>query len=199
MFPPLSLRVSTTVRAYTPRSWAAPPPESAPRGLNTASAAQINLRPSREFGAYNFGRPRASSIYGDSSTSRHGSQDPETTSHLDSRDFSGIDLQLGLDDSVEYGRNAQQALNSREGSLASGRRIRGSSLGMGSIRDADPMDISFEPVDLGLDFGDVEQPGLENRSRRECWLLQQCFWPADECILSKRPLYPSSHLPACGA
>jgi len=149
------------------RSWVPPPADIAPRGLHTAPAAQINLRPAqREYGAYNFGRPAAPSIYGGSTTSRHSSPDLHDSN---SQDFSGIDLNLRLedfgagDDSVEIGRDAQPGL-SREGSVRSGFEKRGGSL------DVPEGMAEFEPMDLGLDFGELEQPvpNLEERSRREC-------------------------------
>jgi len=149
-------------------SWAAAPPEIASRGFNAAPETQLNLRPkTREFGAYNFGRPMVPSIYGRSSTSRHGSHD-ETSSHLDSQDFSGVDLGLTGDFSMEAGREVRAAL-SREGSL--GMSKRGSSLGLGGMGgdyDSGGMDMGFDGVDLGLDLADQpDLPALEERSRRE--------------------------------
>lgn len=151
------------------RTWAAPPPEAALKNLNTVSSTQINLRPAtREFGAYNFGRPRLPSIYGGSSSSRHPSHDHETSSHLDSQDFSGIDLGLNLDDTIEIGREALAPL-SRDGSIFSQRRKRDSS--MLTPIEGEP-GVGFDTgLDLNLDFGDLpELPVLEERSRRECEL-----------------------------
>jgi len=107
------------------------------------------------------------SIYGRSSTSRHPSHDQDISSHLDSQEFSGIDLDLRLeefgagDGSVEIGREAQA---SREGSVRSAFARRG-----GSLDVPEGMDMGFEPMDLQLDF-DLDQPvpNLESRSRREC-------------------------------
>jgi len=152
-------------------SWAAAPPEIASRGLESVPATQMNLRPTtREFGAYNFGRPMVPSIYGRSSTSRHGSHD-ETSSHLDSQDFSGVDLGLtGEGDfAMEDVREVRSAL-SREGSL--GLSKRGASLDLqgitGDFGDVGGMDMGFDGVDLGLDLAEqTELPALEERSRRE--------------------------------
>ncbi|OCF41159.1 hypothetical protein I317_04989 [Kwoniella heveanensis CBS 569] len=142
-----------------------------------ASALQppANLPRSKEFGAYNFGRPAAPSIYGGSTTaSRHGSQDADG-SMLDSNDFSGIDLGLDLEGDfsmdVERGRDIMTPMSrfSREGSdLAKRAGSRAASLGRGeSIQGEAPADI--EPLDLGLDFDNLDQPlpELEDRSRRE--------------------------------
>lgn len=159
-------------------SWAAAPPELASRGLHTAPETQINLRPTtREFGAYNFGRPMVPSIYGRSSTSRHGSHD-ETSSHLDSQDFSGIDLGLtGEGDfEMEDVREVRSAL-SRDGSLGLGKR--GASLDLqgagGDFGDAGGMDMGFDGVDLGLDLAEQpELPALEGRSRRDSESVGAC-------------------------
>jgi cohesin complex subunit SCC1 len=81
------------------------PDDAAPRGVHTASLTQNNLL-SREYGAFNFGRPAPESIYGDDA-SRQGSHDD--TSHLDSQDFGGIDLGIMNDDwDMEQGRDAQR-------------------------------------------------------------------------------------------
>ena len=178
------------------RSWAAPPADFAPRGLHTAPSAQINLRPARgEYGAYNFGRPAAPSIYGDSTTSRHPSHDLETSSHLDSQDFSGIDLNLRLeefgpgDESVEIGREAQ-VRPSREGSIRSDLRRRTGSL------DVPEMEMGFEPIDLGLDFGVLDQavPNLEERSRRESELSWTKLSTSD--LASEHSVYTSTSIAA---
>lgn len=159
------------------RTWAAPPPELA---STTSAPSALALRPAtKEFGAYNFGRPAAASIYGGSSVSRHPSQD-DTSSHLDSQDFSGIDLNLNFDDvdavhgddvdmegenddaSVEAGRRAVRA-----GTFGSERSaIRAESLGKGS--DGLGGEAPFEgEMDLGLDFDAfVDQPAEDARRRR---------------------------------
>ncbi|WVR04412.1 hypothetical protein IAU60_001414 [Kwoniella sp. DSM 27419] len=126
---------------------------------------------SREFGAFNFGRPAAPSIYGGSATaSRHGSQDLDG-SLIDSNDFSGIDLGLNLEGDitmeVEAGRDVMTPMRSREGSAFDKRAgSRGASLGLGSIHGDQA---GIEPLDLGLDFDnvDVPLPELEDRRRRE--------------------------------
>jgi cohesin complex subunit SCC1 len=157
-------------------SWAAAPPEISSRGLHTAPEAQINLRPTtREFGAYNFGRPVVPSIYGRSSTSRNGSHD-DLTSHLDSQDFSGVDLGLTAEGDfsmdIEAGRDAMSNL-SRQGSVGK----RGASLDI--VPEAGGFDMGFEGVDLGLDFGEQpELPPLEERSRRECKSFVEFVWRA---------------------
>ncbi|WVF70089.1 hypothetical protein IAT40_004876 [Kwoniella sp. CBS 6097] len=136
-----------------------------------------NLPRNREFGAYNFGRPAAPSIYGGSTTaSRHGSQDADG-SMLDSNDFSGIDLGLDLEGDfsmdVERGRDVMTPMSrlSREGSALSKRAgSRADSLGLGSVHG--DVAAGIEPVDLGLDFDNFDQPipdlpELDLRSRRE--------------------------------
>ncbi|KAI9635449.1 Rec8 like protein-domain-containing protein [Dioszegia hungarica] len=156
----------------------------------TASQAKILKPTTKEFGAYNFGQPAPPSLYGGSS-SRHGSHDGETSSHLDSQDFSGIDLDLNLDDfapgrpaddafSVEMGRRESA---SRQGSVMSEMIIargRDSSVGMGNF-DAGGFDAGFdggfdggaefEQVDLHLDldaFGaDEPLPELRKEGRAE--------------------------------
>lgn len=124
---------------------------------NTAPPNQTNLR-SREFGAFNFGRPAVLSIYGDGS-SRQGSPFGSSTSHLDSQDFSGVDLGLNLeewDESMEIGRDAQRS-RSKSTTLS----MRGSSV----MRDDNaPMDTDnfgveedFNPVDLDLGLDDLPE------------------------------------------
>lgn len=124
---------------------------------NTAPPNQTNLR-SREFGAFNFGRPAVLSIYGDGS-SRQGSPFGSSTSHLDSQDFTGVDLGLNLeewDESMEIGRDAQ-----RSRSKSTALSMRGSSV----MRDDHaPMDTDnfgveddFNPVDLDLGLNDLPE------------------------------------------
>lgn len=147
-------------------SWTSAPADLT-RGLQTVPESQINLRPAtREFGAFNFGRPTVPSIYGRSSTSRHGSHD-DSTSHLDSQDFSGIDLGLtGGDVEMEDVREVRSNL-SRDGSLGLGGK-RAQSFDVQDQVDFGGADMSFEGVDLGLDLGDQpDLPALEQRSRRE--------------------------------
>ncbi|KAL1409780.1 Electron transfer flavoprotein alpha-subunit [Vanrija albida] len=126
-----------------------------------APLTQTNLR--REYGAFNFGRPAASSIYGDSS-SRQGSHDD--SSHLDSQDFAGVDLGLGLDDwdmSMEIGRDAH-----RERSKSTQALLRTpSDVGQGNDLPDLNNDFGgdFEPMDLDIGLDDL--PDLdETRARR---------------------------------
>ncbi|WWC87207.1 uncharacterized protein L201_002094 [Kwoniella dendrophila CBS 6074] len=134
--------------------------------------APINLPRNREFGAYNFGRPAAPSIYGGSTAASRASQDLDG-SNIDSNDFSGIDLGLNLEGDlditmdVERGRDIMTPMSrfSREGSAAK-RGASRESVGLGSIQG----DVGgIEPLDLGLDFENLDQPlpELEVRSRRE--------------------------------
>jgi cohesin complex subunit SCC1 len=147
-------------------SWTAAPLELT-RGLHTVPDSQINLRPAtREFGAFNFGRPTVPSIYGRSSPSRHGSQD-DSTSHLDSQDFSGVDLGLTGEGDIEMEdvREVRSHM-SREGSVGFGKRA--PSFDVQDQGDFGGAEMSFEGVDLGLELGDQpELPALEERSRRE--------------------------------
>ncbi|WRT65040.1 uncharacterized protein IL334_001982 [Kwoniella shivajii] len=134
------------------------------------AGAPINVPRTREFGAYNFGRPAAPSIYGGSTAASRSSQDLDG-SGLDSNDFSGIDLGLNLEGDftmdVETGRDVMTPLSrySREGSAKRGASRE--SVGFGSIQGGDLGGI--EPLDLGLDFDNVDQPlpELEIRTRRE--------------------------------
>lgn len=134
-----------------------PPPPSGEKGLHTAPLTQTNLR-SKEYGAFNFGRPRQPSIYGDQS-SRQGSHD---TSLLETQDFQPMDLGLGLDDfdmSIEVGRDAASERRSRSKSLQPMR------LSEGPGPEADgAWDESFEPMDLGL--GDLPELEMDTERRR---------------------------------
>lgn len=138
-------------------------PVAESRGLHTAPLTQTNLR-GREYGAFNFGRPKAASIFGDSS--RAGSVD-DSTQHLDSQDFQPIDLDLGLDDfSMEFGRDA---LSERSRSKSALRTPSVINDGMEVDQPFDAGD-TFEPLDLGLDFGDLpeleDEPVAETEERR---------------------------------
>jgi len=186
-----------TIDAVDIMDWSFTVPDDAaapPRGLHTAPLTATNLR--REYGAFNFGRPAAESVWGDES--RQGSHDE--TSHLDSQDFGGIDLDIINDDwdlSMEQGRDAQRE-RSRSKSLLpmTSPAPQPSSdnmpaLGMDIDVPADDTEHAG-PIDLGLDldldFGadnafDVpdlvaeqedkekddkeEQEDKENRARRE--------------------------------
>ncbi|KAK4683603.1 cohesin complex subunit SCC1, partial [Tremellales sp. Uapishka_1] len=153
-------------------SFAIPSSDFVPLGLHTAPASEINLRPSKAYGAYNFGRPAAPSIYGGSS--RYGSHDREgsSTDGLDSQEFDELDLGLDLgvgDDSIEFGRDALEE-RSRSGSVLRDRSKRASTMDRGSNLGLD-LGAGFEPMDLGLDMGgdaEMELPVLEDeRGRRE--------------------------------
>ncbi|BEI87237.1 hypothetical protein CcaverHIS002_0705830 [Cutaneotrichosporon cavernicola] len=136
-------------------------------GLHTAPLTQTNAR---EYGAFNFGRPRAASIYGGSS--RAGSVE-SSTQHLDSQDFQPIDLDLGLDlgfedMSMEIAREARSE-RSRSKSV-----LRTPSVIHEEMELDQPFDAgdTFEPLDLGLDLADLpelepEAPiAAEERARR---------------------------------
>ncbi|GMK59498.1 hypothetical protein CspeluHIS016_0801040 [Cutaneotrichosporon spelunceum] len=136
------------------------------KGLHTAPRSQTSTR---EYGAFNFGQPRAASIYGGSS--RAGSVD-SSTQHLDSQDFQPIDLDLGLDDmSMEIGRDARSE-RSRSKSI-----LRTPSVIHEEMELDQPFDAgdTFEPLDLGLDLADlpelepeapIEPAAIEERARR---------------------------------
>lgn len=142
---------------------------SGPRGLHTVPLTQTSLR-SREYGAFNFGRPTAPSIYGDDQSSRQGSHD-DATSHLDSQDFQPYDLGLGLDDmdmgldfdmSMEVGRDAMRERSKSAVPLRSPSVLH-------DLLEDHGMDIdnhdTFEPIELDLGLDDL--PELEERQRRE--------------------------------
>lgn len=141
-----------------------------PTSRESPGPARQHLRAqTREYGAYNFGRIAAGSIYGGSTPSRQ-SQDGDHTSKLDSHDFSGIDLQLDID-------NDSSARNADFGTPEAGRRDatpvshRSFSQFRGGSRDKS-IDIApgetFEEVDLGLDLDLPTMPELDSRSRRAC-------------------------------
>lgn len=162
---------------YLDWTWTAPIELSTTQlNANLAASALRAAGTSREFGAYNFGRPRAPSIFGGSTSSRHPSHDGESTSHLDSQDFSGVDLGLNLGDmSVEQGRDAMRSMSrERRGDSLGGIGLRASRERTGGREKSltGGMDMTFDgQVDLGLDFGadlDFGVPELEQRSRREC-------------------------------
>ncbi|WVQ84041.1 hypothetical protein IAT38_006186 [Cryptococcus sp. DSM 104549] len=155
------------------------------------------------YGAFNFGVPRAPSVYGGSQTtgSRQGSTDPEA-SHIDSNDFSGIDLGLDfgdlggeMDDSIEVGRDVRTPF-SKEGSAAFGvgrHESRERSMGMMDFGadEMPPMDFGgddmpmmgdYEPMDLGLDLD--EEPA---RDRRESTTLLTPPPPEAESITDLTP------------
>ncbi|KIR29697.1 cohesin complex subunit SCC1 [Cryptococcus deuterogattii 99/473] len=137
-----------------------------------AAVTTTVLPGAQEFGAFNFGVPRAPSIYGGSetATSRHGSHD-ELSSQLGSNEFSGIDLGLNLegDETIEYGREVMTPI-SREGTAYAAERERSiragtfdvTGFGAEELPPMAPMDEydvemvermeQFEPMDLGLDF-----------------------------------------------
>lgn len=138
-----------------------PPTTETTRGLHTAPLTQTNLR-SKEYGAFNFGRARQSSIYGEHS-SRQGSHD--TSSHLDSQDFQPIDLGLGLDDfdvSMEVGRDAASERERSRSKSVNPMRL------SEAPEDQPAWDDSFEPIDLGLnDLPELEVDVEEQRVRRD--------------------------------
>lgn len=66
---------------------------------------------------------------------------------------------------MEAGREVMSNL-SRQGSV--GWDKRGGSMDVGGLGGMEGMDMGFEGVDLGLDFGQQDElPALEERSRRE--------------------------------
>ncbi|BEI84271.1 hypothetical protein CcaverHIS002_0408750 [Cutaneotrichosporon cavernicola] len=79
-----------------------------PTGMYTAPLTRTNLPATREYGAFNFGRPRTLSIYGES---RSASLEADVTSKLDSNEvFAPMELAidtLDFDVSMEVGRDGQ--------------------------------------------------------------------------------------------
>lgn len=142
-----------------------------PTSRESPGPARQHLRAqTREYGAYNFGRIAAGSIYGGSTPSRQ-SHDGDHTSKLDSHDFSGIDLQLDLDNDVpapnpdfgtpEAGRRDATPVSHRSFSqFRAGSRDKSADIGPAE---------TFEEIDLNLDLDLPEMPELDGqRSRRAC-------------------------------
>lgn len=131
-------------------SFDVPVADESSRGLHTAPLAQTNLR-TREYGAFNFGRPKAASIYGDDN-SRAGSVD-DSTQHLDSQDFQPIDLDLGLDDfSMEFGRDARSERSRSKSAVPRSPSVVHDAMDVDQTFDAgDAFGGDFAPLDLGLD------------------------------------------------
>jgi cohesin complex subunit SCC1 len=137
--------------------WSVPDLPAPTRGAHTAPLTQTNLR-SREYGAFNFGR--AGSIFGDES--RQGSHD--SAMYLESQDFGGIDLGLGLDDfenrsevsSLEQGRDAQRERSRSVMHMFSPNKAASPGL------DIDMPSFADGPIDLGLglddDMMDIDAP-----------------------------------------
>ena len=148
-------------------SWssALPPP---PTSRESPGPARQHLRAqTREYGAYNFGRIAAGSIYGGSTPSRQ-SHDGDHTSKLDSHHFSGIDLQLDLDNDVPVPNNdyGTPEVGRRDSSPF---RQRSLSQFRGASRDKSAPAETFEPIDLQLDLVIPTMPDLDDvRSRRAC-------------------------------
>lgn len=146
-------------------SWSsALPPVPAVRA-SPGPARQHLRNQTREYGAYNFGRIAAGSIYGGSTPSRQ-SHDGDNTSKLDSQDFSGIDLQLDLDN-PDMGTPEIARRNTTPQSHRSFSQFRAGSRDKSLTRDMGGLD-TFEPIDLGLDLDMPALPDLEPRERREC-------------------------------
>jgi hypothetical protein len=140
-----------------------PPP---PVTQETAGPSRQHLKtPTREYGAYNFGRIAPGSIYGGSTPSRQSQDREDVTSKLDSHDLSGIDLNLEhfeipappMDDIEVARRNSTPRSIDR----MSGFGGRGSKSLEPDFQE-DPL-----PPDFSLDL-DVPLPDLQDqRDRRE--------------------------------
>lgn len=146
------------IPAFDVFDWSFTIPER-PHGSHTAPLSVTNLRTSREYGAFNFGRPIAPSIYGGS---RASSREASIESHLDSQEFAPIDLGLdnfdmfNPDETMEVGRDAFERAYSipRTPNLPRGPDA------LDMTKDNMDADFSFEPMDLGLDL-----PPLDRASR----------------------------------
>lgn len=93
--------------------------------------------------------------------SRQPSQD-DSSSHLDSHDFSGIDLGLNLEDELEAGRHVARAP-----SVMSDRtRARESTIdGLGKDGEADPLD-NFDPLPAMENENEMGFDQYVNQGRR---------------------------------
>jgi hypothetical protein len=139
-----------------------PPP---PTARETAGPSRQHLKtPTREYGAYNFGRIAPGSIYGGSTPSRQSQDRDDVSSKLDSNDLSGIDLNLDIDipgptqDDVEV---ARRNTTPRSIDRFSGFGGRGS-----KSLEPDYQDNNILPPDLDLNL-DSDIPDLMQRNRRE--------------------------------
>ncbi|GMK57083.1 hypothetical protein CspeluHIS016_0309230 [Cutaneotrichosporon spelunceum] len=116
-----------------------------PIGMHTAPPSKTNLPASREYGAFNYGRPRTQSIYGGSVGSRSASVEADVTSALESSEiFAPMDLAietLDFDMSMEVGREGQD--HRRRSSIA---HLPALGEGMGV-----DLDFSMGPIDLELE------------------------------------------------
>lgn len=162
-----------------------PLPDESARGLHTAPLTQTNLR-TREYGAFNFGRPKAASIFGDDS--RAGSVD-DSTQHLDSQDFQPIDLDLGLDDfSMEIGRDARSERSRSKSVIPRSPSVVRDAMDIDQTFDAgDTFGDEFAPLDLGLgDLPELE-PEADDRERRRASSELSTPPPPEESTLDLTP------------
>lgn len=142
-------------------SWsnAMPPP---PTARESAGPSRQHLKtPTREYGAYNFGRIAAGSIYGGSTPSRQSQDRDDVSSKLDSNDLSGIDLNLHIDIPVSPQDDIEMAR--RNSTPRSIDRLSGFG-GRGS-KSLEP-DNNILPLDIDLGL-DSDIPDLFQRDRRE--------------------------------
>ncbi|BEJ15172.1 hypothetical protein CspHIS471_0409390 [Cutaneotrichosporon sp. HIS471] len=113
-----------------------------PTGMYTAPLTRTNLPATREYGAFNFGRPPTLSIYG---RSRSPSLEADVTSKLDSNEvFAPMELAIGtldFDVSMEVGRDIQ------------GHRRRSSPIHLPELGERMGVDLDFSlgPIDLDLE------------------------------------------------
>ena len=136
-----------------------PPP---PTARESAGPSRQHLKtPTREYGAYNFGRIAAGSIYGGSTPSRQSQDRDDVSSKLDSNDLSGIDLNLHIDIPVSPQDDIEMAR--RNSTPRSIDRLSGFG-GRGS-KSLEP-DNNVLPLDIDLGL-DSDIPDLFQRDRRE--------------------------------
>lgn len=148
--------------------WASVVPVSEPQGLHMAPLTRTNLRASREYGAYNFGRPAALSIYGGSAMSRSASVE-DVTSKLESNElFAPFDLGLDTFDATAFETDPLDHSMEMEMGRDHFSAGRGSSPIQGPP-DFQPQheiggegDWSMAPIDLDLDMPDL--PALDASS-----------------------------------
>ena len=153
-------------------SWSAALPPAPALRESPGPARQHLQSQNREYGAYNFGRMAAGSIYGGSTPSRQ-SQDGDNTSKLDSQDFQQIDLGLNLDDPASFSPRLSMGTpevgrrNSTPRSHRSFSQFRHGSRDKSVSRDVGGQE-PFEQIDLDLGLDDYVVPDLEDRARRDC-------------------------------
>lgn len=148
-----------------------PPP---PTARETAGPSRQHLKtPTREYGAYNFGRIAPDSMYGGSTPSRQSQDRDDVSSKLDSNDLSGINLGLDLDIDIPVPTQDDIEVARRDTTPRSVDQMSGFG-GRGSKSLTPMQDDDILPTDFNLDL-DLNLPDLLDRERRESKLSASNF------------------------